>query len=218
MFTVSTDDEHWPQECNTAQKQMCGTNETGLLYLPATSLYCSRGVWIHESQVFQCCRSEEALRTTDIQSSPLQLWQQLHYWTCIFTCIPQSFSTEYTVGNEYLLLVTVCFLFTFLLMHPNQNGFVSGGFSFFKTWQLLNIMYAKYKANWTPVVISLDAERTFDQIEWSNMHAILRRYGFGKMFLITQRCCFMLAQNQLFLLNHYALTLREAELLCQSVF
>ncbi len=69
------------------------------------------------------------------------------------------------------------------LIHPDQNGFVSGRFSFFNTRRLFNIMYAKHNVNDKPVGISLYAERAFDQIEWRYMHATLRRYGFGEFFL-----------------------------------
>lgn len=112
MFTITGDDLHWPQKCDcAAQKQMCRTNE--MLYLPAISLYCSRGVWIHESQVSRCYHSETALRTTDtslplLHSSsdkqPRYLWACCICPRCIFTCLPHS-CVEFTVGNEYQLFV-----------------------------------------------------------------------------------------------------------------
>lgn len=49
------------------------------------------------------------------------------------------------------------------LIHSDQNGFVSGRFSFFNTRRLFKIMYAKHEVNDKPVVTSLDAERAFDQ-------------------------------------------------------
>ena len=69
------------------------------------------------------------------------------------------------------------------IVHPDQNGFVCGRYSFFNTRRLFNIMYTKHEVNLKPVIISLDAERAFDQIEWRYMHATLRRYGFGEFFL-----------------------------------
>ena len=69
------------------------------------------------------------------------------------------------------------------VIHPDQNGFLAGRFSFFNSRRLFNIMYAKYKPDDKPVVISLDAERAFDQIDWRYMHATLRHYGFGDSFL-----------------------------------
>ncbi len=49
-------------------------------------------------------------------------------------------------------------------------------FLFLTLVDYFNIMYAKHNVNDKPVVISLDAERAFDQIEWRYMHATLRRY------------------------------------------
>lgn len=67
------------------------------------------------------------------------------------------------------------------LIHPDQTGFVPGRHIYFNLRRLFNIMYQKQ--NEESVVITLDAEKAFDYIEWKYMLTSLKYFGFGHGFI-----------------------------------
>ncbi len=52
---------------------------------------------------------------------------------------------------------------------------------YFNLRWLLNIIYNK--KNIKTCIISLDAQRAFDQLEWTYMIAVLKKFGFGSEFI-----------------------------------
>lgn len=68
------------------------------------------------------------------------------------------------------------------LIHPDQTGFIPNRNSTYNLRRLLNVMYTKREEN-DLVVLTLDAEKAFDQIEWSYLFEALRRFNFGDKFL-----------------------------------
>ncbi len=66
------------------------------------------------------------------------------------------------------------------IIHPDQTGFMPGRQMFSNLRRLLNIMYMKHTSEAT--IISLDAQRAFDQVEHQYMLSTLEEFGFGPSF------------------------------------
>ena len=71
------------------------------------------------------------------------------------------------------------------VIDPDQTGFIPGRQSFYNTCRLFNVLYTRHVASeeTTDVVISLDAEKAFDRVEWQYLFAVLEKCGFGSSFL-----------------------------------
>ncbi len=60
-----------------------------------------------------------------------------------------------------------------------QNGFMKERQLFFNTCTLLNIIYSRHSAELPEIVISLDAKKKFDRVEWGYLFAVLNKFGFS---------------------------------------
>uniref|UniRef100_A0AAR2J9L9 Reverse transcriptase domain-containing protein n=1 Tax=Pygocentrus nattereri TaxID=42514 RepID=A0AAR2J9L9_PYGNA len=69
------------------------------------------------------------------------------------------------------------------IIHPDQTGFIPNRFSFFNVRRLMDIIYHKYHGVSAQAVLSLDAEKAFDQVEWGYIIATLKEFGFGHAFI-----------------------------------
>ena len=67
------------------------------------------------------------------------------------------------------------------LVHPDQTGFIPNRHIYFNLRRLFNILYAEHNSE--TVVISVDAQKAFDQVEWPYMYETLEAFGFGKVFI-----------------------------------
>ena len=69
------------------------------------------------------------------------------------------------------------------IIHPDQTGFIPGRFSFCNVRLLFNVMSAVHKNDSDAAIVSLDAQKAFDQIEWPFMFHTLSQFGFGDSFI-----------------------------------
>lgn len=71
------------------------------------------------------------------------------------------------------------------VIDPDQTGFIPGRQSFYNMRRLFNILYTPHAASEenTEVVISLDAKKAFDRVEWQYLFVVLEKCGFGLSFL-----------------------------------
>lgn len=67
------------------------------------------------------------------------------------------------------------------IIHTDQTGFIPNRHIYFNLRRLFNILYAKHSTE--TVIISVDAQKAFDQVEWSYMYETLNAFGFCKAFV-----------------------------------
>ena len=69
------------------------------------------------------------------------------------------------------------------IIHYDQTGFIKGRHSNNNVRRLLNLISLTQRNNKKAVVISLDAEKAFDKVNWSFLFAALNNFGFGQSFV-----------------------------------
>lgn len=67
------------------------------------------------------------------------------------------------------------------IISPDQTGFIQNRHSF-SNIRLFNIIYNPGPSNSQEAVISLDAEKAFDRVEWAYLFYTIKRFGFGERF------------------------------------
>ena len=69
------------------------------------------------------------------------------------------------------------------IIHIDQTGFIKGRHSNNNIRRLLNLISQTQRCNKEAIVVSLDAEKAFDKVNWSFLSAVLHKFGFGESFI-----------------------------------
>ncbi len=71
------------------------------------------------------------------------------------------------------------------IIHPDQTGFIKGRQSSHNTRKLFNLMQLSNnkKSETIIIILSLDAQKAFDRVNWRFLFTTLQKFGFGESFI-----------------------------------
>ncbi|XP_051807528.1 LINE-1 retrotransposable element ORF2 protein isoform X1 [Acanthochromis polyacanthus] len=69
------------------------------------------------------------------------------------------------------------------IIHPDQTGFIKGRHSSTNTRRLFNLMVHSSQQHTPSIIVTLDAEKAFDKVNWSFLILTMQKFGFGESFI-----------------------------------
>lgn len=69
------------------------------------------------------------------------------------------------------------------IIHEDQTGFIKGRISTNNVRRLLNIIELSHNLSTSSCIVSLDAEKPFDSVEWPYLFYTLEKFGTGEYFI-----------------------------------
>uniref|UniRef100_A0A672GJR5 Reverse transcriptase domain-containing protein n=1 Tax=Salarias fasciatus TaxID=181472 RepID=A0A672GJR5_SALFA len=89
------------------------------------------------------------------------------------------------------------------IIASDQTGFVKNRRSFSSIRRLFNILYTPSQAN-SECLLSMDAEKAFDRVEWDYLFEVLSRFGVGHQFLSWVKLLYACPTAMVLTNNHYS--------------
>lgn len=86
----------------------------------------------------------------------------------------------------------------------DQTGFIRNRSSYYNIRRLFNVLYNPSSSKVPELILSLDAEKAFDRVEWGYLFETLRRFGFGEKFLTWTRLLYTLPEACVRTNNNYS--------------
>lgn len=69
------------------------------------------------------------------------------------------------------------------IIHQDQTAFIEGRHKSSNTRRLMDLMHYSSLLQTKIIIVSLDAEKAFDMVNWTFLFATLRKFGFGEAFI-----------------------------------
>lgn len=69
------------------------------------------------------------------------------------------------------------------IIHPDQTGFIKNRYASDNIHRLFNPVDMSQKQQHKTIIVSLDAEKAFDKVNWTFLFTMLHRFGFGESFI-----------------------------------